>query len=58
MVSKLEVEEAKAHPSPPATWKGKIWDTFDLPPKERKLLFKVDAVILTLASVGSVASLR
>lgn len=35
-----------------STWKGAIWDTFDLPPKERKLLFKVDAVILTLASVS------
>jgi ACS family pantothenate transporter-like MFS transporter len=33
------------------TWKGAIWDTFDLPKKERKLLFKVDAVLLTLASV-------
>ena len=34
------------------TWKGAIWDTFDLPPKERKLLFKVDAILLTLASVS------
>ncbi|KAK1927365.1 major facilitator superfamily domain-containing protein [Papiliotrema laurentii] len=34
------------------TWKGAIWDTFDLPKKERKLLFKVDAVLLTLASLG------
>jgi ACS family pantothenate transporter-like MFS transporter len=33
------------------TWKGRLWDTFDLPPAERKLLFKVDAVILTFASV-------
>ncbi|WVF67012.1 hypothetical protein IAT40_001755 [Kwoniella sp. CBS 6097] len=35
-----------------ATWKGRIWDTFDLPPLERKLLFKVDAVMLTFASLG------
>lgn len=34
------------------TWKGKIWDTFDLPPFERKMLFKVDAVLLTLLSVS------
>ncbi|WWD22599.1 hypothetical protein CI109_107092 [Kwoniella shandongensis] len=34
------------------TWKGRIWDTFDRPPAERKLLFKVDAVILTFASLG------
>jgi hypothetical protein len=39
-----------------STWKGVIWDTFDLPPKERKLLFKVDAVILTLASVSEGAT--
>ncbi|WVR03027.1 hypothetical protein IAU60_000016 [Kwoniella sp. DSM 27419] len=32
------------------TWKGRIWDTFDRPPEERKLLFKVDAIILTFAS--------
>ncbi|OCF32318.1 pantothenate transporter [Kwoniella heveanensis BCC8398] len=35
-----------------ATWKGRLWDTFDLPPLERKLLFKVDAVMLTFASLG------
>ena len=35
------------------TWKGRIWDTFDLPREERRLLFKVDAVLLTLCSVGS-----
>ncbi|KAL1412032.1 hypothetical protein Q8F55_003029 [Vanrija albida] len=34
------------------TWKGRIWDTFDLPPKERKLLFKVDALVLTFAALG------
>lgn len=45
-------------PVPERTWKGAMWDTFDLPPKERKLLFKVDAVLLTLASVcGLFASL-
>lgn len=38
-----------------ATWKGKIWDTFDLPPRERKLLFKVDAFILIFASVSAAA---
>ena len=34
------------------TWKGKIWDTWDLPQAERRLLFNVDAVILTFASLG------
>lgn len=40
------------------TWKGAIWDTFDLPPKERKLLFKVDAILITLASVSFPRELR
>ncbi|KAL1407393.1 hypothetical protein Q8F55_006825 [Vanrija albida] len=34
------------------TWKGRLWDTFDLPPAERKLLNKVDALLLTFASLG------
>jgi len=36
---------------PVKTWKGYIWDTFDAPKDERRLLFKLDAVILTFASV-------
>ncbi|KAL7419273.1 hypothetical protein Q5752_006110 [Cryptotrichosporon argae] len=35
-----------------STWFGRLWDTWDLPPAERRLLFKVDAVILTFASLG------
>jgi hypothetical protein len=34
------------------TWKGRIWDTWDLPRDERRMLWKVDAVLLTLCSVG------
>jgi hypothetical protein len=34
------------------TWKGKIWDTLDLPPFERRMLAKVDAVLLTLMALG------
>ncbi|ODN86834.1 pantothenate transporter [Cryptococcus wingfieldii CBS 7118] len=34
------------------SWKGKIWDTFDRPPLERKLLLKVDGMILTFACIG------
>lgn len=34
------------------TWYGVIWDTWDLPKPERRLLFKVDAVLLTFASLG------
>ncbi|KAH6874393.1 major facilitator superfamily domain-containing protein [Thelonectria olida] len=37
---------------PVRTWKGYIWDTWDLPPDQRRLLFKVDAFLLTFASIG------
>ncbi|KAH8602384.1 major facilitator superfamily domain-containing protein [Bisporella sp. PMI_857] len=37
---------------PIRTWKGYLWDTWDLPSDQRKLLFKVDAFVLTFASIG------
>ncbi|KAK2804086.1 hypothetical protein FQN51_002617 [Onygenales sp. PD_10] len=33
-------------------WTSYIWDTFDKSPEERKFLFKIDAAILTFASLG------
>lgn len=35
-------------------WVSYIWDTFDKPPEERRLLFKLDTAILTFASLGKV----
>lgn len=37
---------------PSRTWKSYVWDTWELPPEERRLLFKVDLFILTFASIG------
>lgn len=37
---------------PTRTWKGYLWDTWELPKDQRKLLFKVDAFVLTFASIG------
>lgn len=37
---------------PIKTWKGYIWDTFEMPEDQRWLLFKLDAFVLTFASVG------
>jgi MFS transporter, ACS family, pantothenate transporter len=37
---------------PKKTWRSYIWDTFDKSPEERRFLFKLDGVILTLASLG------
>ncbi|KUJ08112.1 allantoate permease, partial [Mollisia scopiformis] len=34
------------------TWKGYIWDTWELPKNQRWLLFKLDAFVLTFASIG------
>ncbi|WVQ72198.1 hypothetical protein IAR50_001744 [Cryptococcus sp. DSM 104548] len=49
----IDVESREIIEEPPkSTWKGKIWDTFDRPPLERKLLFKVDGMILTFACIG------
>jgi hypothetical protein len=36
----------------PNTWKGYLWDTWDLPQDQRRLLFKVDALVLTFSSIG------
>jgi hypothetical protein len=36
----------------PKTWKGYLWDTWDLPQDQRRLLFKVDALVLTFSSIG------
>ena len=35
------------------SWKGYIWDTWELPRDQRWLLFKVDAFVLTFASVSA-----
>jgi hypothetical protein len=51
-------EDAEAHRSqeslvkPINTWKGYVWDTWELPRDQRWLLFKLDAFVLTFASVG------
>lgn len=37
---------------PVKTWKGYLWDTWEYPSDQRRLLFKVDAFILTFASIG------
>ncbi|KAK9367031.1 major facilitator superfamily domain-containing protein [Lipomyces kononenkoae] len=37
---------------PIKTWKGYVWDTWELPREQRWLLFKVDAFVLTFASIG------
>jgi hypothetical protein len=38
--------------APIKTWKGYVWDTWELPPEQRWMLFKVDAFVLTFASIG------
>ncbi|KAJ4422594.1 hypothetical protein N0V82_002713 [Gnomoniopsis sp. IMI 355080] len=37
---------------PLKSWKGYLWDTWEYPTEQRRLLFKVDAFVLTFASIG------
>ncbi|KAH8810873.1 allantoate permease [Xylogone sp. PMI_703] len=37
---------------PIRSWKGYVWDTWELPKDQRWLLFKLDAFVLTFASIG------
>lgn len=37
---------------PKRNWRSYVWDTFDKSPEERKFLFKLDAALLTFASLG------
>ncbi|KAK8205632.1 hypothetical protein M8818_004808 [Zalaria obscura] len=37
---------------PRRKWQSYIWDTFDKSPEERRFLFKLDAALLTFASLG------
>ena len=40
-------------------WRGYLWDTWELPKDQRWLLFKLDAFVLTFASVSfSISKLR
>lgn len=59
------IEESAARPADPAAviqetpkrrWVSYIWDTFDKSPEERRLLTKLDAAVLTFASLGGDSS--
>ncbi|KNG91321.1 putative allantoate permease [Aspergillus nomiae NRRL 13137] len=56
--SSIHLDPEQSHSSdqikvqPIKSWKGYIWDTWELPPDQRWLLFKVDAFVLTFASIG------
>jgi hypothetical protein len=36
----------------PRKWRSYVWDTLDKPKEERWFMFKLDAAILTFASLG------
>jgi hypothetical protein len=38
--------------TPKHNWRSYIWDSLDKSPEERKFLFKLDAAVLTFASLG------
>jgi hypothetical protein len=59
-LSKAVVDERATEPdtgailqeTPKKRWVSYIWDTFDKSPEERRLLTKLDAAILSFASLG------
>jgi ACS family pantothenate transporter-like MFS transporter len=50
--SRVSGDDSVISEGPKKTWRSALWDTFDKSPEERRFLFKVDAAILTFASLG------
>jgi len=50
------VPELVVQEEPKKRWVSYIWDTFDKSPEERRFLFKIDAAILTFASLGMLST--
>lgn len=47
------VSQEKLYGKPIKGWKGYVWDTWELPKDQRWLMFKLDAFVLTFASVST-----
>ncbi|KAI7773138.1 hypothetical protein LA080_011748 [Diaporthe eres] len=50
--TKLSGSQDPTEVKPKSSWKGYVWDTWALPQDQRRLLFKLDAFVLTFASIG------
>jgi ACS family pantothenate transporter-like MFS transporter len=48
----IDASETIIQETPKRRWVSYIWDTFDKSPEERRLLTKLDAAILSFASLG------
>lgn len=46
------VEFSVIQEKPQKKWTTYLWDTLDKSPEERRFLFKLDAAVLTFASLG------
>jgi hypothetical protein len=54
----MSVDDSKGHDTvqpekKKPRWIGYLWDTFDKPPAERRLLMKLDAALLCFGAVGT-----
>lgn len=49
--TRLGASQDPTEMKPKSSWKGYLWDTWALPQDQRRLLFKLDAFVLTFASV-------
>lgn len=50
--SSLTSEATPVQREPIRGWRSYVWDAFDKPPEERKFLYKFDAIVLTMTSLG------
>ena len=62
MMAKFEDQEVQVQQQavevidaePKRKWQSYIWDSLDKSPEERHFLFKLDAAVLTFASLGKI----
>jgi ACS family pantothenate transporter-like MFS transporter len=56
VIDPSSIHEAAAYAiiqeKPKKKWTSYLWDTLDKSPEERRFLFKLDAALLTFASLG------
>lgn len=48
----LHITTVETPSTPKASWRGWLWDTADSSKEERKFLFKLDATLLTMGTLG------
>ncbi|KAH0837682.1 hypothetical protein FOPE_05239 [Fonsecaea pedrosoi] len=50
--SNSKISDNTIQAKPKRKWQSYVWDTLDKSPEERRFLFKLDAAVLTFATLG------